>query len=52
MTASQVLNLNRRYRTLDTSITIGNGIDLVLSLNRRNYATKIILSHRRKSQCI
>ena len=31
MTAAQVLNLNRRYRTLNTSITIGNGIDLVLS---------------------
>ena len=31
MTAAQVLNLNRRYRTLNTSNTIGNGIDLVLS---------------------
>ena len=53
MTAGQVLNLNRRYRTLNTSITIGNGIDPVLKKKkRRNYATKIVLSHRLKSQCI
>ena len=31
MTAAQVLNLNRRYCTLNTSITIMNGIDLELS---------------------
>ena len=31
MTAVQVINLNLRYRTLNTSITTGNGIDFVLS---------------------
>ena len=52
MTAAHVLNLNRRYRTLNTSITIENGIDPVLSSRGEITLLKIILSHRRKSQCI